>query len=272
MKNKGIDVGYIIRVFACILAFIATIIYFSYSCRILVNNYLTIITVPWLINFAVASILFIIILSVTVVLLRPFWIAISVYGLGAILYAFIVGFSIAAWIAAAVFLVSLILYLFFEIGQLNNQIKFSTHPLGDKKILICSLLAMMISVALGIGYYQDSIKRNYVVPPETKTFILQQVMKGVEKQKQKQAAVKQIEEKLKTMINDAEKSLKPYQKYIPIALGILSFLLFQIVLFFISFISAIFIPLVFWLLKVTHFAHTAVEKRKTQHLTLKTIL
>ena len=256
MKNKGIDVGYIIRIFACILAFLAAIIYFSYSCRVLVGNYLTIATVSWLINFAVASVLLMIMLSVTVVLLRPFWIAVITYGLGAVLYALMVGFSIAAWITAAVFFVLLVLYLFFEIGQLNNQIKFSTHPLGDKKILICSLLAVMISVAFGIGYAQDSVKRNYIVPPETKTFILQQAVnsaktmlnsqKGTEQQKQ--VIFKQTEEKLKTMINDTENSLKPYQKYIPIVLGVLSFVFFQMVLFFISFISAIFTPLVFWLL------------------------
>ncbi|MEK7172319.1 MAG: hypothetical protein AAB739_05435 [Patescibacteria group bacterium] len=280
MKNKGIDVGYIIRIFACILAFLAAIIYFSYSCRVLVGNYLTIATVSWLINFAVASVLLMIMLSVTVVLLRPFWIAVITYGLGAVLYALMVGFSIAAWITAAVFFVLLVLYLFFEIGQLNNQIKFSTHPLGDKKILICSLLAVMISVAFGIGYAQDSVKRNYIVPPETKTFILQQAVnsaktmlnsqKGTEQQKQ--VIFKQTEEKLKTMINDTENSLKPYQKYIPIVLGVLSFVFFQMVLFFISFISAIFTPLVFWLLKVSHFTHTAVEKCETQRLTLKTIL
>lgn len=287
MKNKGIDVGYIIRIFVCILAFLATIIYFSYLCKVVVNNYLILInpstttTIPWLINFAVASVLFMIMLGVTVVLLRPFWIAISTYGLGAILYSLMIGSASAAWIAAAVFLVSLILYLFFEIGQLNNQIKFSTHPLGDKKMLICSLLAIMISVALGIGYHQDSAKRNYVIPPETKTFVLQLAMNSAKTtlnaqkatEKQKQIALKQTGEKLQTMINDAEKnSLKPNQKYIPILLGILSFLCFQMVLFFISFIAAIFLPLVFWFLRISHFAHTAVEKCETQHLTVKTVL
>lgn len=279
MKNKKIDVGYIIRISVCILAFLAAIIYFSYSCKTLASNYLTITTVPWLINFAVASVLFIIILSVTVVLIRPFWIAIITYGLGAVLYAFMVGFSMAVLITAAVFLVALILYLFFEISQFNNQIKFSTHPLGDKKMLICSLLAVMISVAFGIGYAQDSIKRNYVVPPEIKTFLLKQMTNVAEKalsgqkiaEKQKQIAVKQTGEKLQAMMNDAEKTLKPNQKYIPIILGIVSFLCFQMILFFISFIAAIFIPLVFWFLKVIHFAHTAVEKCETQHLTLKTV-
>lgn len=279
MKNKEVDVGYFIRISACILAFLAAIIYFSYLCKALVNNYFLVAAAPWLIKFAVASILFMVVLSVTVVLIRPFWIAIITYGLGAVLYAFMVGFSMAVLIAAAVFLAALILYLFFEISQLNNQIKFSTHPLGDKKILICSLLAVMVSVAFGIGYAQDSIKRNYVVPPETKTFLLKQMTNVAEKalsgqkiaEKQKQIAVKQTEEKLQAMMNDAEKTLKPIQKYIPIVLGVLSFLCFQMVLFFISFISAIFIPLVFWFLKISHFAHTAVEKCEAQHLTLKTV-
>lgn len=270
MKNKQRDVGYFIRICACILAFLIAAIYFSYSCKTLVNNYFLVTTVPWLINFTVATVLFIIILSVTVVLLRPFWIAIITYGLSAVLYTFIVSFSIAVWITAAVFFVSLVLYLFFEIRQFNNQIKFSTHPLGDKKILVCSLLAVMVSVAFGIGYAQDSIKRNYVVPPEIKTFLLTLSGQKIAAQ-QKQIAIKQTKEKLQAMMNDAEKTLKPNQKYIPIILGILSFLCFQMILFLISFIAAIFIPLVFWFLKISHFAHTAVEKCETQHLTLKTV-
>lgn len=279
MKNKRRDVGYIIRVCACVLVFLIAVIYFSYSCKTLANNYFLVAAAPWLIKFAVASILFMVVLAVTVVLLRPFWIAIITYGLGAVLYAFMVGFSMAVLIAAAVFWVALILYLFFEIGQLNNQIKFSTHPLGDKKILICSLLAVMVSVAFGVGYSQDSIKRNYVVPPETKAFVMKQAADVADKMlseqkitaQQKQIAVKQTEEKLQAMMSDTEKNLKPAQKYIPIVLGVAAFLCFQMVLFLISFISAIFIPLAFWLLKISRFAHTAVEKCETQHLTLRTI-
>jgi len=278
MKNKKIDIGYIIRISSCILAFLGTVIYFSYSCKIIVNNYLTIATVSWLINCAVASVLFMIMLSVTAVLLRPFWIAIITYGAGAILFALMVGSAAAMWIAAGIFLIVLVLYLFFEIGQLKNQIKFSTHPLGDKKILICSLLAMMISVALGVGYLNDSTKRNYIIPPEAKTYLQQTMMNGAKTalnsqkgtEKQKQAALKQTEEKIKTMINDQENSLKPNQKYIPLTLGVFAFFFFQMALFLISLISAIFIPLVFWILKISHFTHTSVENCETQHLTLNT--
>lgn len=158
------------RTLVCVLAFLVTIIYFSFSCKALANDYSAITKMEWWSNFAVASILFIIILKITVVLLRPFRITVGSYALGAVLYTLIIGPSVTTWITAAIFLIFLSIYLLLEIIQLNNQINFSLHPLGEKKVLICSLLAMLISVALGSAYYQDSIKRNYIIPPEVKTF------------------------------------------------------------------------------------------------------
>lgn len=279
MKNSKKDIGYIIRIAVCCLAFLAAAAYFFYSCKILADNYLAIASMFWLVNFIAASIVFTVILALTVVLIRPFWIAIIAYGLGAVLYCFMIGFSKPVFIAAGLFLVLMVLYLSFEIRQLNNQIRFSTHPLGDKKILICLLLAVMISVAFGTGYLQDSIKRNYVVPSEIKTLLMNQMTNVAEKMlsgqkiaaQQKQAAIKQTKERMQGMMNDAEKNLKQAQKYIPIILGVVAFFCFQTVLFLLSFVSALLIPLAFWFLKTTHFIHIAVEKCETQHLTLRKI-
>lgn len=276
MEDKKIDVGYTLRTLVCVLAFIATIIYFSFSCKALANDYSAITNMQWWGNFAIASILFIIMLKVTVVLLRPFRITIVAYALGAIVYALIIGSSGATWIASAIFFIFLSLYLLLETIQLNNQIKFSLHPLSEKKILICSLLAMLISVALGSAYYRDSIKRNYIIPPEIKTFFTEQIMNGAKtlltgqsgREKLKQTTLKQTEEKVQAMIDDGENSLRPNQKYIPIILGIISFFCFLFVLYFLSFVPAIFIPLIFWGLKISHFTHTAIEKREIQRLTL----
>jgi len=284
MTKKTTDVGFYARLIACTLAFLAAIFYLAHSCAALANNLPMLITpsmeatVPWAIHMAVSALAMIVMTGVATALLRPVWIGILTFAVGACLFPLVVGSGIGTWISAAVLFFILLSNLLFVNRQMKNQIKFSSHPTGEKKMIMASLLAALLCVSLGIGYLRDSAKRNYVFPPEATTFFSQMMMKTVQAQidaqkppeEQRQVALKEAETKVQKMVTDAEAKIKPNQKYIPIGLGAFAFFFLPIVFIFLSILSAPLIPLVFWILKVARFTHAETDKVEVSRLTLRT--
>jgi hypothetical protein len=284
LKNKP-DIGYIIKTLACVLAFIATVTYFSFVCGSLVKDYSVLInpstaaTVLWFGNLIVATLLFIAMSGLIAVLVRPAWIAFVACVIGSASYILILGPNQFTGAAAGILIIFLLVSLFFEVSQLENQINFSIHPLGGKKFITSCVLAILVSVAFGTGYVVDSTKNNYVLPPSFKSFYTQQITSVLQSvigdqkgsAQQKAAALKQAEAKAESMFNDAEKNLKPQQKYISIVFGVVAFFVFQFLLLIVSMVSGFVTYLVFFILKITRFTHVAVEKRDVSRLTLKTV-
>lgn len=281
--TQKVNVGYMIKTLVCVIAFLASVLFFAQVCNDLVGNYLILIlptvkiTVPWLVQLCVAVLLIIVTLGITAVLVRPLWLTLIIYFLGSMVFALFTEGSPSVWIAAIVLFVSFTLYVFFIAKQLNNQINFSSHPLGDKKILICSVLAVLVSVSFGLGYVKDSTRRGYLIPPEIEASISNQVLNqtkdAVEKQKasakEKQAALKTVQEKIQTAIDDTIKKIQPYQRYIPPLLGITAFFLFQMIFFILEIVASIMFGIIFFVLRKSHFAHVSSEMREITHLTLK---
>lgn len=281
--NENIDWGYIIRTASCVITFLIAAAYFSYTCSTVVNNYgllfqpTSAAAISWFINFAISAALFIIMLGVTVALIRPIWIAMVTYAISAIMYVIFIGPNIATWITAGILFAILLVYSLAEVKLFKNQIKASTHPLGEKKALICTLLAVLLSVAVAVGYDKDATKRNFIIPPETETAFSQYLVNSAKTQidaqkgtdQEKKAALEKATTDVKSLIEKQKEALKPAKTYIPYMLGISVFLIFQMILIFVGILSMIFVPLLFWILNITHFTHTITEQCEVSRLTLK---
>lgn len=283
MNFKKVDLGYVIRTAVCVLAFLAAASYFFHVCGGVADNYLlfTAFTkktaIAWFVNFAVSAALFVIMLGVTAALVRPTWVAMATIAFAAGLYVFFVGSGVVTFVTAGVSVAILVSYLIAEVHLFGNQIKASTHPLGEKKMLICTLLAALISVSIAVGYMNDSVKRNYVLPPEAKTAYSQYMVKLASSQidaqkptaRQKETALKAAEKNINDLMTKTEEAIKPVQKYVPAILGFFAFFLFQMVLIFVGIIAMLFVPLLFLILKITHFTHIVTEKCEVTRLTLE---
>lgn len=271
-----------IKVGICVLALFLCMAFFAYVCREVVNDYLMVLipnakTILWLIRLCVATLLLSTAIGIVAVLVRPVWIAMIAYVVAAIIYALITdGGSVTTLIVALVFSIFSLTYLRFVFRQLENQVNFSTHPLSDMKFLLFSLLALLVTVTFGLGYSVDAARRSYVIPPEirapTLDFVMSQAKTTVDKQKisaaQKKEALASTRNKIESTLNDLEKQAQPTKKWIPIIIDVTLFFIVQIVFILLGFISLVVLQLVFFLLKLTHFAHLNVEKREIKHLTI----
>ena len=168
------------------------------------------------------------------------------------------------------------LYLKSVHSQLGNQITFSAYPLSKSKSLLYLLLSIIISTTFAIGYINDSAKNSYTLPPQAKTFLSDQLKIQLEATKKQQdpenkaPAISPADEQkqIQTAIDEMEKKLEPMKKSIPPILGVTMFFMLQTAYFILGYISLIVLYLLFWLLKITHFAGVSKETREVEHLTL----
>lgn len=293
--SKKFDWVPLVKTIACALVFFATIFAFAYVSSELLNNYMMLIFPTgkvfwmWVLRLSIYALLVLVMLGVVSVLVRPMWVAMLVSVLGAVLYALVCGGGVAIWISSGIFALVLVWYMFFVVNQLENQINFSIHPLGDKKMLVGTFLAVLVCVSLGAGYLKDAGLRNYAIPPEIRTkltdFTSEQLKKTVDQQlaapdkkltkkqqddikKQAETATKEAEDKLKKSLDDAEKQLASNKNYIAWMLGVLAFFVFQLLFFVVVMFLSPLLVLIFLLMKVTHFTQELSEKKEVKRLSL----
>jgi len=287
-KNKSAkkpDIGYIIKITVTILALLGSIVYFSVICRNLVNDYFIILTptvkttVPLAIHLCVSALLVAMMVGINEVLVRPRWLVFVTILLATMAYVITIGPNKASWIMGIIFFIIISLHFMGTYNQFKNQISFSPFPISNKKMILFLILAIIAGVAFAQGYSKDAEKQSYIVPPQVKAPVVEMIIGQakimIESQQatpeQKTAALNEIRPKVDSLVNDWEKKLEPYPNAVPWVLGILFFSVAQMAFFVISLLFAIFLSLLFYLLKVTRFANYATEMREVKWLTLETV-
>lgn len=296
-KNQKFDFVPLIKMIVCIVAFFATIFAFAVVSKELLNNYMMLILPTakvlgmWVLWLCIDVLLVLLMLGIISVLVRPKWIAMLISVLGAVLYALVCGGGIAIWISAGIMAIVFVWYVFFVVGQLENQINFSVHPLGDKKMLMATFLAVLICVSFGVGYLKDANLKNYAIPAEVMTKITDFTSKQLKKtsdaqfdaalkdqklskkqkdefQKQVDTGLKSANDELKKSLADAEKQASLSKNYIAWFLGVMLFFILQMLfIFVVMFLSPLF-ALVFFLMKITGFTKELSEKKEVRWLVL----
>lgn len=278
--GQTFDAAHLIKVAACIVAFICAAAFLAVTNKELQNDYLLLFTastaVPWLLRLGAAMVLFVMLSGIVSVLVRPVWLALVASMIASVLYALILGSDLATWASSGLIAAMLFIFMLYVGNQLKNQINFSAHPLSDMKLLLLSVLTISTCVSFGLGYLADSSRRDYLVPPGIKTALVDFTMSltqgSIDAQSLppalKKAATDQVRKTVASGLDDAEKSLQPYKSSIPVLLGVTLFSLLSTVLFVLAFVPLLLTRLVFAFLRLTGFAKVATETREVKHLVI----
>ena len=272
----------VIKTALCCFAFFAATAFFFAVCRDLAHQYITILlpsvkVITLFIRLGVSVMLLTVTAGIMAVLVRPFWAALATYVLAGLLYPWLFEPSFGTWIVAGIFAISSFIFFFFIARSLQNQIHFSSHPIGNMKALLCATLAGLVSFSFALGYGADAGRRGFVFPPELKSAVTENIFSKIKAQieieaaptAQKQAAMKAAHQKVQETVDGFEKQLKSYQHELPVFFAFLLFFVFQLVFLLVEWVAQIIFPIVFFILRVTHFAHLAVESQEVTRLTLK---
>lgn len=271
-----------VKIALCVVGFVTSVAFFAYACVELRVDYSRLFsptapqTLSWLVRLGIAAFLVMLTFGMMAVLVRPVGIAAGAVVVGLAVYAVILDAGFVGWYAAGIVAIVLLIPLLSVAKQLENQIDFSVRPMGDKELALSSLLAILVAVATGLGYYHDAERGKYLVPPQITATVRQQMngyVKGmVDAQKLPESvramAISTAEGQVAELIAGYQEKLEPYAAYVPYGLGAMAYFTFQIVFFIPGFAVSLMLAPVLLFLRLVGFAHLSKQTRVVTRLTL----
>lgn len=278
-----IDVGgaILVKTATCVTLFVASMTFFADACADLMMNYSLLFapsvdaTVPWVVQIGISAFAVMLTFGLVATLVRPIALGAATMFAGAVVYALILGGGLAAWCAAAAGALMLIALLMNVTKQMENQIKFTLHPVSDKEFLLSSILAVLVATSVGLGYVEDAARGGYVVPPRLTGAFESQMSASVGAFMQTElvpaalrgAAQEAAKEQVAVMARGFERLAEPFAAYVPYVLGALAYFTAQIAFFIPGFVASLVIAPLVYFLKLIRFVHVSKESRIVTRLT-----
>ena len=202
-------------------------------------------------------------------LIRPIWMGFIVFAFSGL--AVLIGWHISTitGILTLIYVLVGVAYIRSVDGQLNQQIKFSVRPISQSQSILLTVLILIACSSLYLGY-AEHIEREGFSIPESYVEILMELM-----EKQIVARVPigggevviQFREEFQKMIDSfIEGTVKPYERYIPLAMALSLFMPLVTITGLLTWVPALFLKVLFTLLTALGVTKTVTEIREVQRL------
>jgi hypothetical protein len=172
-------------------------------------------------------------------------------------------------ILAFVYILAGVAYTRSVDGQLNQQIKFSVRPISQSQGILLTVLILVACGSLYLGY-AEHIEREGFSIPESYVEILMELM---EKQIVARVpigggeVVVQFKEEFQKIIDGfIEGTVKPYERFIPLAMALGLFMPLVTITGLLTWVPALFLKVLFTLLTALGVVRTVTETREVQRL------
>jgi len=211
-------------------------------------------------------------------LLRPLWVAVVAFVLSAL--AMVLGWQVGIGPAlfGLLYFVASLLYTRGVAGELNDRLRFSVEPVSRGLSLLFLVLALVASGSLCLGYAAHIEKEGFTFPLAFKEMMTKMTItpmrEAIEAQtdltpQERERALAEMEEGFEEMwMGPLEEMIEPYERLIPVAVAIGTFMILQTILGLLSWIPGLILAMIFPLLQITGMTRVVTETREVERLTL----
>ncbi len=198
------------------------------------------------------------------VLLRPFWVAAVAFALSAVGMFLLWEISIVSGICAAVYFLIGLLYVAGVRAEIGSRIRFSVwHVMRSQGVLLVVLVAIACT-SLYFGYAADIESEGFSLPEDGVNWAvdiadeyLDVILPGESlSPEEKQEALDELRAILE---GDLPDRVAPYERFIPIGLAVIAFIILTPVVFLLSWIPILILSILFVIL-----VRSGVVKRVTK--------
>lgn len=206
-------------------------------------------------------------------LLRPIWIGVTAFGLSGL--AMLLGWwhlTIGSGLLVLIYFLAGIIYILTVKKELNLLIKFSVQPICKSQMVLRIALILIICGSLYFGYAAHIKQEGFSIPEPYIEMIFEQIEKRVKTQvpaEEYQETVVNLREELGQAINNfSEQTIKPYERFIPLAIAIGLFTTLITITSLLTWIPAILLYIIFPLLKKSSMVKIVSETKDIQRLVI----
>lgn len=211
-------------------------------------------------------------------LLRPLWVALLAFALSALamVLGWEVGIGPALW--GLLYFLLCLPYARGVTKELNERLGFSVEPVSRGLSLLFMVLALLACGSLYLGYAAHIEKEGFALPPTFKEMMTKMTIipmrKTIEARtdltpQEKERALAEMEEGFEEMwMGSLEEMIKPYERLIPVAMAIGTFMTLQTILSLLSWIPGLILAVIFPILQITGMTKVVRETREVERVVI----
>ena len=208
------------------------------------------------------------------VLFRAFWMAAVVFALSAVGMFLLWEISIVSGICAAVYFLIGLLYVAGVRGEMGSRLRFSVWRVVVSQSMLLVVLVAIACTSLYFGYAADIEREGFSLPEGTVNLVvdiadeyLDTILpEGSLTPEEKEDA---LEELRATLEGDLSDKVAPYEKYIPVGLAVIAFMILTPVILILSFIPILLLALFFFILTSTGVVRKVTRTVKVTRLSIE---
>lgn len=203
---------------------------------------------------------------------RPLWLGFVLFALSAGAVLISLPLTVVGGLLAFVYLIGGILYSSRVAKELEQRVSFSVAPMGQAQGILLSVLILTACARLYLGYAEYIREEGFSIPETYLELFADQMAEQLAADappEQREQAVTEFRREFQVRMQSfVERTLKPYEPWIPIAMAAGVFMTLQTIASLLSWIPLVALRLVFSLLRALKVTAVVTESREVERLTL----
>jgi len=204
-------------------------------------------------------------------LVRPTWFGIIAFVLSGL--AMLIGWqvTIGSCILVLIYILISAFYVINVVKEMNQRIKFSVSPISEGQAILSIVLILLVCGSIYFPYSEYIKEEGFSIPE----FYIEKLMEQMEKRigaqfspLQQRMAINEFREEFNKIIDGLIERIKPYEKFIPIAISLGLFMPLVTITRLLFWIPAGILSIIFLLLKALGLTKTVSETKEVQRLVI----
>lgn len=204
-------------------------------------------------------------------LVRPTWFGVIAFILSGL--AILIGWqiTIGSCILILIYILTAIFYIINVVKEMNQRIKFSVSPISEGQAILGIVLILLVCSSIYFPYSEYIKEEGFSIPE----FYIEKLMEQMEERigaqlspLQRRMALTEFRKEFNKIIDSLIERIKPYEKFIPIAISLGFFMPLVTITRLLSWIPAGILSIIFLLLKAMGITKTLSETKEVQRLVI----
>ena len=206
-------------------------------------------------------------------LVRPLWGCFLAFALSALAMLFAWELEATSGALASVYFIASAIYAWEVAKGLEERLSFSVRPISESQSILLTALIIVACGSLYLGYAAHIEEEGFSIPPALVNMVIQRVEKEIEKrvpEADRGEILAEFKERFEKGLEEfVGKTIRPYEKFIPLAIAISLFTPLVTITRFLSWIPILVLKVIFPLLTALGVTRVVTEMREVKRLTIE---
>jgi len=205
-------------------------------------------------------------------LVRPFWVCLVAFALSALAMLLAWGLKAANGALASVYFIASAIYAWEVAEGLEERLSFSVKPISESQSTLLTALIIVVCGSLYLGYAAHIEEEGFSIPPALTDAIMETMEREIEKrvpEAEREKVVAEFKEGFEKGLEAfVDKTIRPYEKFIPLAIALGLFTPLVTITHLLSWIPILVLGAIFPILTALGVTKVVTETREVRRLTL----